>query len=133
MSILNEFKDFIKRGNVIDLAIGVVIGTAFANIVTSLVNCIILPIIDVFLGIVGLELSEIAINFDSGATIYIGMFIQSIINFILIAAAIFLCIKFVQQIMHKPESNKEEIVKSNEEKLLEEIRDLLKKKNKEEK
>jgi len=128
---LAEFKKFIARGNVIDLAVGVVIGGAFGNIVSSLVNDIIMPVIGVILG--GINFRSLTINVKN-ATICYGSFIQNIIDFLIIAFCIFLVVKFVNKFMAKKEEAKPEAPKKSDDiVLLEEIRDLLKdqsKKNK---
>jgi large conductance mechanosensitive channel len=128
---LGEFKKFIARGNVIDLAVGVVIGGAFGNIVSSLVNDIIMPVIGVILG--GVNFRSLTIRVKD-ATIYYGSFIQNIIDFLIIAFCIFLVVKFVNKFMTKKEEAKPEAPKKSDDiVLLEEIRDLLKdqsKKNK---
>ena len=116
--ILGEFKEFIARGNVIDLAVGVIVGSAFGKIVTSLVNDILMPIIGVIL----------TIKFKD-ATIYYGNFIQNVIDFLIVAFCIFMFVKFVNAITHKTkkqEEKKEAPKKNDEVILLEEIRDLLK-------
>lgn len=124
---LEEFKKFIARGNVLDLAVGVIIGGAFSSIVTSLVNNILTPIIGLVLG--GVNFSNLAITFKNTRIEY-GAFIQSIIDFLIVAFCIFIIIKFVNKLMHikKKEEEKIEAPKKSEEVLLlEEIRDLLKK------
>lgn len=120
-NFINEFKDFIKRGNVVDLAVAVVIGSAFSTIVNSLVNDIVMPLVGILIG--GINFSHISVTLGD-ATIYYGRFIQNIINFLVIAFAIFTVVK----IMNKFTKKKEEAapVKSDEVVLLEEIRDLLK-------
>lgn len=123
---LEEFKKFIARGNVIDLAVGVIIGGAFSSIVTSLVNNILTPILGLVLG--GLNFSGLAITFRS-ARIEYGAFIQSVIDFLIVAVCIFALVKFINKLMHlkKEEEKKVEAPKKSEEVLLlEEIRDLLK-------
>ena len=119
-----EFKKFIARGNVLDLAVGVIIGGAFSSIVTSLVNNILTPIIGLVLG--GKNFSNLAITFRDTQIQY-GAFIQSIIDFLIIALCIFFIVKVVNNIMH---FHKKEEPKSEEVLLLEEIRDLLKSNNK---
>ena len=130
--IIKEFKEFISRGSVIDLAVGIIVGGAFTSIVTSFVNDIIMPVLGLILGKINFkdlklvlvkateDVSEVSINY--------GNFIQNIINFLLTALAIFIMIKFVNKFKHK-EKKKEEFkpVKSDEVILLTEIRDLLKK------
>lgn len=120
--MIKEFKQFISRGNVMDLAVGVIIGGAFGKIVTSLVNDIIMPIIGVILG--GLDFTSLSIKV-SDSTIMYGAFLQNVIDFLLIAASIFIMIKFVNRFKKKEEEV--EAVVNNEVLLLEEIRDLLKK------
>lgn len=123
---LEEFKKFIERGNVLDLAVGVIIGGAFSGIVTSLVGNILTPIIGLVLG--GVNFSGLSIKFRN-ATIGYGAFIQSIIDFLIIAACIFAIVKFVNKITHRKEEEPAIPKKSEEVLLLEEIRDLLKKQN----
>ncbi|MBE6154430.1 MAG: large-conductance mechanosensitive channel protein MscL [Firmicutes bacterium] len=126
---LEEFKTFIARGNVLDLAVGVIIGGAFSKIVTSLVNNILTPIIGLVLG--GVDFSNLAITFRN-ARIEYGAFIQAIIDFLIIAACIFIFVKFINGIINRNKKEekievKEVSKKSDEVILLEEIRDLLKK------
>lgn len=123
----SEFKKFISRGNVVDLAVGVVVGGAFTAISTSLVNDIITPFIGIIIG--GLDLSNLALQIGDAKIAY-GSFIQSIIDFLLIAISIFVVIRLFEKLKHKEtkkEEKKEEPPKKNDEVvLLEEIRDLLK-------
>lgn len=119
-----EFKKFISRGNVVDMAVGVIVGGAFGKIVTSLVNDILMPLIGTLMG--GLDFSGLSIKIKD-ATIAYGAFIQSIIDFLIIALCIFLMIRFIEKFKKKEEVKKINPVKSDEVKLLEEIRDLLKK------
>lgn len=123
-----EFKKFIARGNVIDLAVGVIIGGAFSSIVTSLVNNILTPILGLVLG--GVDFSGLAITFRNTRIEY-GAFIQSIIDFLIVAICIFALVKFINKLMHfKHEEEKASVPKKSDEViLLEEIRDLLKKEN----
>ena len=125
--VLNEFKEFISKGNVLDLAVGVIIGGAFSKIVTSLVNDILMPLLGIVIG--GLDFTNLTLKFKD-ATINYGLFIQNVIDFLLMAFCIFIIIKIFNNIktkFEKPkEEIKEEIKKSNEELLLEEIRDILK-------
>ncbi len=127
--LFEEFKTFIKRGNVIDLAVGVVIGGAFSTIVTSLVNDIIMPLIGVLIG--GYDFTGLSLKVKD-ASINYGLFIQNVINFLIIAFCIFILVKVINKFLHKAkeEEKKEEPKKSNEEVLLEEIRDLLKEQKK---
>lgn len=122
---INEFKSFISRGNVVDMAVGVIIGGAFGKIVTSLVNDILMPLIGTILG--GLNFSNLSIKIND-ATIAYGSFIQSIVDFLIIAFCIFLMIKIFEKFKHKEEQPTVPTKKSDEVLLLEEIRDLLKNK-----
>ena len=130
---ISEFKTFISRGNVIDLAVGVIVGGAFSKIVTSLVNDILTPIIGILIG--GKDLSNLALKIGD-ANIAYGAFIQNIIDFLIIAFCIFIFIKFINRIFLKSKEEKKEEKKdeppkkSDEVILLEEIRDLLKKQKK---
>ncbi len=125
--LFEEFKKFISKGNVLDLAVGVIIGGAFQKIITSLVNDIIMPIFGIIIG--GHDFSNLTIRFKD-ATINYGSFIQNVLDFLLMAFCIFICIKFINVIKDNLDKNKSkesiEVKKSNEELLLEEIRDLLK-------
>lgn len=119
----SDFKKFISRGNVVDMAVGVIVGGAFGKIVTSLVNDILMPVIGVFLG--GLNFTDLSINVGDASIAY-GNFIQTIFDFLIIAFCIFLMVKLFESFKKKEEPKKEEPKKSDEVKLLEEIRDLLK-------
>ena len=124
--MIKEFKKFISRGNVFDLAVGVVVGNAFSKIVTSLVDNIIIPIVGILIG--GIDFTKLSLTiFD--VKIEFGIFIQNIVDFLIIAFCIFIAIKVINKLTKKEEPKKEvkEPVKSDEVKLLEEIRDLLKK------
>ena len=127
---LGEFKTFILRGNVMDMAIGVIIGTAFATIVTALTEDFINPLIN---SIGGVEVKG-QVKLWSGQYLNWGHFVTAVINFIIMAFVLFLLLKFVNKItsVGKKKETEEtpEIVKSDETVLLEEIRDILKKKNK---
>lgn len=122
MKFLDEFKTFAMRGNVVDLAIAVVIGSAFGKIVTSLVDGIIMPMIGVLLG--GINISDKTVTLGH-AVIKWGLFLQSIVDFTIIAFSIFLVIKLLYSFKIK-ESEKPPTL-TTQEKLLIEIRDLLKK------
>lgn len=122
---VKEFKEFISKGNVIDLAVGVIIGGAFGKIVTSIVNDILMPIIGVIIG--GIDFSNLSIKFKD-ATIMYGNFIQNVIDFLIVAFCIFVMIKFISKFNKKKEEKEPVVKKSDEVLLLEEIRDLLKKK-----
>lgn len=123
--MLKEFKKFIARGNVLDLAVGVIVGGAFSSIVTSLVNNIFTPIIGLILG--GVNFSSLSITFRDTQIMY-GAFIQSVIDFLIVAFCLFIIVKFVNKLTHKTETKEEkkEPVKSAELMALEEIRDILK-------
>lgn len=127
--IISEFRTFIERGNVIDLAVGVVMGSAFSKIVTSVVDDLLMPIIGIIIG--GHDFSNLSINVGS-AVIKYGSLINNIINFFIISFCIFILVKFINKLtsINKKEVKKEEKVvkKSDEVILLEEIRDELKKK-----
>ena len=126
--MLKEFREFIMRGNVLDLAVAVVIGTAFIAIVNSLVGDIIMPIIGVIIG--GLDFSGLSVTIGSAVIAY-GKFLQAIINFVLVGFTMFLIIKSInsmQKMLAKPkEEKKEEPVTPEDILLLREIRDSLKK------
>ncbi|MDR7077140.1 large conductance mechanosensitive channel [Neobacillus niacini] len=117
--MLNEFKKFAMRGNVIDLAVGVIIGGAFGKIVSSLVADIIMPIITLLVGAVDVK------DLAYGPLKY-GVFIQSIIDFVIISFSIFIFIKFLNRFKKKEEEVKVEVKIDKQEELLTEIRDLLK-------
>ena len=127
--LINEFKKFIMRGNVIDLAVGVVMGNAFSKIVSSLVNDIMMPIIGIIIG--GHDFRNLSITVGTAKIMY-GSFIQNIIDFLIIAASIFVFIKIINALMRKKEETKEKEAKkeepakpSEEILLLREIRDSL--------
>ncbi len=125
----SDFKTFISRGNVVDMAVGVIVGGAFGKIVTSLVNDMLMPVIGVLLG--GLDFTELSIKVGDASILY-GNFIQTIIDFLIISLSIFVMVKVFEKFKKKEEpkkeEKKEEPKKSDEVLLLEEIRDLLKKK-----
>lgn len=124
-SFIKEFKEFISRGSVIDLAVAVVIGGAFTKIVNSLVDDIIMPIIGVIIG--GINFENLMVTVGT-AEIKYGMFIQAIVNFLLIALVIFSVIKAINQFKKKEEEKPEDPVAPSEDiVLLTEIRDLLRK------
>ncbi|HBD67752.1 MAG TPA: large conductance mechanosensitive channel protein MscL [Treponema sp.] len=125
---LSAFKKFISRGNVIDMAVGVIIGGAFGKIVTSLVNDIIMPLIGLALG----KIDFTSLMLKIGETeIKYGVFIQTIVDFLIVAFCIFVVIQIFEKFKKKEAEKPEEppaVVKSDEAVLLEEIRDLLKNK-----
>ena len=133
MKIAEEFKTFIARGNVMDMAVGVIMGSAFTKIVNSLVSDILTPIIGLATGKV--DLSNLKIDINEQLIIPYGQFLQSIIDFLIVAAVVFFVIKGMNTLKAKLEKQKdeeaeeeeeEEVTPSNEELLLTEIRDLLK-------
>jgi len=121
--LIAEFKTFITRGNVLDLAVGIIVGGAFTAIVTSLVNNILMPIIGVILG--GINFSSLSITFK-GASVGYGAFIQAVINFLLIALTVFILVKVINTMVRKKEEVKEPPKPEENIVLLTEIRDLLK-------
>ena len=123
--VIKEFKEFISRGNVMDMAVGVIIGGAFGKIVTALVDCILMPIVGLALG--GLDFSSLRWNIVGDTTLYYGAFIQAVVDFLIVAVCIFLIVKAMNKFKKKEEPKAEAPAKSDEVKLLEEIRDLLKK------
>ncbi len=132
MSMMKEFRDFAMRGNVVDMAVGIVIGGAFGKIVTSFVNDILMPPIGMAIG--GVDFSDLAIVLKEASgeveavTVNYGAFIQTALDFIIIAFAIFMVIKAMNSMKRKEEEAPAEPTKpSAEETLLTEIRDLLKK------
>lgn len=133
--MVKEFKEFINRGSVMDLAIGVIIGGAFSAIVTSLVDNIIMPVVSMLIG--GIDFSHLYITVPSflgsetPATINYGLFLQSVVDFLIVAFVIFLIVRTLNKVREKTvaEEKKEEKKKEDENtKLLREIRDALKKK-----
>jgi large conductance mechanosensitive channel len=137
MGLLKEFRDFAMRGNVVDMAVGVIIGGAFGKIVSSLVADIIMPPIGVLIG--GVHFSELSLTLKpaitengvqiaSAVTLNYGNFIQTTFDFLIISFCIFMFVKGINTLRKKPEPAKP-TEPSNEEKLLREIRDLLKENN----
>ena len=126
--MVQEFKTFISRGNVVDLAVGVVVGGAFSKIVSSLVDNIIMPIVGIIIG--GIDFTNLSLTIF-GVKIQFGLFLQNIVDFLIIAFCIFVVIKLINKFTKKEEKNEDKKpVKNDEVILLEEIRDLLKKENK---
>lgn len=119
--MLKEFREFLQQGNVIDLAIAVIIGGAFGAIINSLVDDIFMPVIGILIG--GIDFSGLSIQVGE-AVILFGNFIQAIINFVIIASAVFLVIRSYNQL--RSEEQSAPLKPSAEEKILAEIRDLLK-------
>jgi large conductance mechanosensitive channel len=121
MSIVKEFREFAVKGNVIDLAVGVIIGAAFGKIVSSLVEDLVMPLLGTLMG--GLNFSGLAVQVGS-ATIKYGKFLQTCLDFFLVACAIFVMVKLINRM--KREEEKAPAAPPRQELLLEEIRDLLK-------
>lgn len=140
MSILKEFKTFAVKGNVVDMAVGIIIGAAFGKIVSSFVGDIIMPPLGVLIG--GVDFSDLAVTLKAAegdlpaVMLAYGKFIQSIIDFVIVAFAIFMGIKVInrlkreEEVAEAPAAPAEPPAPSNEELLLSEIRDLLQQQNK---
>ena len=129
MEMLKEFKEFISKGNVMDMAVGIIIGGAFTAIVTALVDSILMPVIGALCG--GLSVADMSITVGNAAIGY-GAFIQAIIDFLLVAWVLFMIIKALNKAKAAVAEEEEPAPEEPEEKpadivLLEEIRDLLKK------
>lgn len=128
MGFIKEFKEFAVKGNVMDMAVGVIIGGAFGKIVTSLVNDVFMPIIGIITG--GIDFTDLSVKVGE-AEIKYGQFIQNVVDFVLVALCIFLVIKAINKFKKKEEEKPAAPPEpSKEEKLLGEIRDLLKEQNK---
>ncbi|KAA9499757.1 large conductance mechanosensitive channel protein MscL [Listeria monocytogenes] len=125
--MLVEFRDFALKGNVLDLAVAVVIGAAFGKIVSSLVDNIIMPLVGVLLG--GLDFTDLSFKVGKSVIQY-GAFIQSIADFVIIAFAIFIFVKVLTSFIKKKEQTVEETPVPPTEEYLKEIRDLLKEQQK---
>lgn len=123
---LDGFKEFIAKGNVIDLAVGVIIGGAFGKIVSSIVNDILMPLLGIVVG--GVDFTSLSVKIGDAVVTY-GNFIQNVIDFLIIALCVYIMISAINKVTSKfkKEEEKEEANKSDEVALLEEIRDLLKK------
>lgn len=131
---IEEFKAFIARGNVMDMAVGVIIGGAFSAITTSLINDILNPILGVFSGD-NAALEALAVSVPGGGEIMVGNFISAILNFLIMALVVFCLVKAVNKVMALGKKKEEEVpptppAPSKEEVLLTEIRDLLKEQKK---
>jgi large conductance mechanosensitive channel len=126
VTMIKEFREFITKGNVLDLAIAVVMGAAFGKIVSSLVNNIITPLVGILLG--GINLSSLKITVGK-ADVQYGEFIQAVIDFLIISFAIFMFMKVANSLIRKKQSNDEEVLEAvpASEQYLKEIRDLLQK------
>ena len=132
MSMMKEFRDFAMRGNVVDMAVGIVIGAAFGKIITAFVNGVLMPPIGLLVG--GVDFSELSMTLQEASgevaavTLNYGAFIQTVVDFIIIAFAIFMVVKAMNKMKKKEEAKPAAPPKpSAEENLLTEIRDLLKK------
>jgi large conductance mechanosensitive channel len=132
MSMMSEFRDFAMRGNVVDMAVGIVIGGAFGKIVSSFVNDVLMPPIGLALG--GVDFSDLAVTLQEASgdvaavTLNYGSFIQTVVDFIIIAFAIFMVVKAMNNLKKKEEAAPPPPPKPSEEvTLLTEIRDLMKK------
>jgi len=132
MSMIKEFKEFAIKGNMIDMAVGIIIGAAFGKIVSSLVKDVIMPPLGILIG--GVDFKDLAVTLKEAAgdapavTLNYGMFIQTCVDFLIVAFAIFMAVKVINALKKKEEAKPAEPPKpSREEELLTEIRDLLKK------
>ena len=129
MGFIKEFKEFAMKGNVMDMAVGVIIGGAFGKIVTSLVDDVLMPVISKLTG--GLDFANgLALKIgegDSAAVLKYGNFIQNVVDFLIVAFCIFLMVKAMNKLMPKKEEPEEPAGPTQEE-LLADIRDLLKEK-----
>lgn len=130
MSMMSEFKSFAMRGNVVDMAVGIVIGGAFGKIVSSFVADVLMPPIGLLLG--NVDFSDLAVTLQAASegveavTVRYGVFIQTVVDFIIIAFAIFMVVKAMNSVMKKEEDAPPPPPKpSKEEELLTEIRDAL--------
>lgn len=127
---INEFKCFALRGNVLDMAVGVIIGGAFSTIVKSLTDDILMPLLGILIGQVNLSGLAFTVKNPLGGadvTLAYGLFLQNVLNFILIALAVFLMVKAINQVQRKTEEKEAALPKpGKEELLLAEIRDILK-------
>lgn len=128
--MLKDFKEFAFKGNVLDMAIGVIIGAAFGKIVTSLVNDLIMPIISILTGGINFTNLKFVITPAHGDVaenaIAYGSFIQNVVDFLIIAFCIFLFVRLIEKFKKKEEVKVEAPKKADDVVLLEEIRDLLK-------
>ena len=134
MSIIKEFREFAMRGNVVDLAVGVIIGAAFGMIVSSLVADIIMPPLGLLIG--GIDFKQFAVTLREAqgdipaVVMHYGVFIQNVFDFLIVAFAIFMAIKLINKLNRKKEEPAAATpAPTKEEVLLTEIRDLLKEQN----
>ena len=119
MSFASEFREFAVKGNVVDLAVGVIIGAAFGKIVSSLVGDLVMPLVGVMIG--GFDFKALVVQIG-GAKIAYGAFLQNCVDFVIIAWVIFLAVKLINRFRHAEAA----AAPPRQEQLLEEIRDLLK-------
>lgn len=133
MGMMSEFKEFAIKGNVVDMAVGIIVGAAFGKIISSFVKDIIMPPIGVMMG--GVDFTDLAVTIQEAAgelpavAIKYGAFIQTIVDFLIVAMAIFVAVKVMNSMKKaEEEAPKEDPEPTNEEVLLTEIRDLLKNK-----
>lgn len=136
MSFVSEFKEFAMKGNVVDLAVGVIIGAAFGKIVSAFVDGVVMPLLGLLVG--GVDFSKMGIMLKAGDPAAVppipdlilayGAFIQTIFDFVIVALAIFIAIKAMNRMKRKEEAAPAPAAPSNQEVLLGEIRDLLKQK-----
>ena len=125
MSWLKEFREFAVKGNVVDLAVGVIIGTAFGKIVSSFVADIIMPLIGILIG--GIHYEDLVLEVGDAKVAY-GKFLENLIDFVVIAFVIFWMVKVINHFRRKQEKEPQAAPPPRQEQLLEEIRDLLKRK-----
>ena len=125
-----EFKQFIARGNVMDMAVGVIIGGAFNGIITSLIDCVINPILGMVAGDGTALAGSLSFSLPGGGELLLGSFLTSVLNFLVMAFVVFCLVKGLNKLHRKKEeAPPAPPAPSNEEKLLAEIRDLLKERN----
>ena len=122
MSMMKEFREFAIKGNVVDLAVAVIIGSAFGKIVTSLVGDVVMPLVGVLLG--GVNFTGLAVKVGSASLQY-GKFLQSCVDFLIIAWVIFLAVKLINRLKREQPTEAAPAAPPRQEVLLEEIRDLL--------
>jgi len=121
--VLAEFRDFAVKGNVVDLAVGVIIGGAFGKIVSSLVGDIVMPAVGVLIG--GFDFKTLVVQIGSAKIAY-GLFLQNVVDFVIVAWIIFIAVKVINHFRRKEEDKPSAAPPPRQEQLLEEIRDLMK-------
>ena len=122
-TVLREFRDFAVKGNVVDLAVGVIIGAAFGKIISSLVADLIMPLVGILVG--GIHYEDLVWEVGSAQVAY-GRFLQNVLDFLIVAWVIFLMVKLINRFRRKAQEEPAAAPPPRQEKLLEEIRDLLK-------